>query len=137
MSLGNSGVGFNATSEYLSSALPWVTGSVTVADGVTQRFSFPKVTKYLKIRAQTSDLRVGFTENGIGVSGSNYFSVPAGTVETFDVRVCEVYVSGDGGASTMDMFAGLTLIPKRNGIPFLTGSTEQDTAPGSGWEGVG
>jgi len=135
MGLGNTGAGFGWTNEYLVSAMPWVTGSVAVADNVAQRINFPKVTKYIKISAVGSPLRIGFTANGI--TGSNYFRLPANTVETFDVRVSEIYVQGDGGAVTMDIFAGLTLIDKRDGIPYLTGSTANTNAPGSGWPGIG
>lgn len=133
MSLDQTGAGFGFVPAYQASALPWVTGSVAVTNASPTRISFPKVTKYIKVKATTNDLRIGFTENGL--AGNNYFTVTAGTTETFDVRVCEVYVQGSGGTSTMDMFAGLTLIGKKDGVPFLTGSN--GTGPGNAWQGVG
>lgn len=140
MSLNNTGAGFNWTNEYLSSALPWVTGSLSLSATTPTKLNFPRVTKYVKIRAQTGDVRLGFTVNG--VSGSNYFVVSAGDTQTFDIRVNELYVRGDSGAAVADVFAGLTLIHARDGIPFLTGSTTNttggsDVPPGAGWEGVG
>lgn len=132
MSIGNTGQGFNFVPAYQSAALPWVTGSVAVST-TPVKLSFDKVTKYVKIRAR-DQLRVGFTSNG--VLGSNYFTMPSGSVETFDVRVSEIYLYAPI-ATTVDVFAGLTLIDKRDGVPFLTGSTQPTNSPGSGWQGVG
>ena len=134
MSLGNTGEGFNWTNAYLSSAMPWVTGSVATSLSDATKFSFPKVTKYVKVLAQ-GDHRVGFTPNGI--TGSNFFTVLSGTTVEFNVRVSEIYVLAMGVVGTVDIFAGLTLIDK-TATSVLTSSTDEfSELPGSGWLGVG
>ena len=132
MSIGNTGQGFNFVPAYQSSALPWVSGSIVVHT-TPVKLTFEKVTKYVKIRAR-DELRVGFTSNG--VTNSNYYTVSSGSVETFDVRTSELYLYAPT-STTVDVFAGLTLIDKRDGVPFLTGSTTFTNSPGSGWQGVG
>lgn len=132
MGLANTGAGFWHTAEYQASALPWVSGSVE-ATTTPKKITFPKVTKYIKLRPDGAT-RLGFTANG--VAGSNYFTVASGTTETFDVRVRECYVMSEEGTSTFDMFVGLTLIDS-NSTSVLTGSTENQTIQGSGWIGVG
>jgi len=132
MSIGHTGQGFNFVPAYQSSALPWMTGSLAVSTSPV-KLSFPKVTKFVKIRAR-NELRVGFTTNGI--QGSNFYTIPSGSVETFDIRVSELYLYAPT-ATTVDVFAGLTLIDQRDGVPFLTGSLQPTNLPGSGWQGVG
>lgn len=133
MGLQTQSPGFGWTNEYLVSALPWVTGSLATTS-TPKKLSFPKVTKYIKVRAG-GHTRVGFTSNG--VSDSNYFVVPSGTIETFDVRVREMYVRADTDDGTVDVFAGLTIIDKNQTSP-LTGSSSGDFAQqGEGWQGVG
>lgn len=133
MSLGNTGDGFNNAGAYQASAMPWVSG--TIATSTTpQKIGFPKVTKYVKVRSGGVN-RIGFTFNG--VQGTNYFRMSSGTVETFDVRVKEMYIRADAGTGEVDIFAGLTLISDRE-TGFLTGSTAFSAqSPGSGWQGVG
>jgi len=132
MSQGNNGQGFGFVAAYQTSALPWVTGSVAVST-TPVKLSFNKVTKWVKVRAR-NEVRVGFTTNGI--TNSNYYTIPSGSIETFDIRVSEMYLYAPV-ATTVDVFAGLTLIDKRDGVPFLTGSIEFTNAPGNGWQGVG
>jgi hypothetical protein len=132
MSSGNNGQGFGHVPAYQSSGLPWMTGSLAV-DTTPRKISFPKVTKWIKVRAR-DQVRIGFTFNG--VTGSNYYTIPSGTVDTFDIRTCEVYFLAPT-ATTIDVFAGLTLIDKRDAPAFLTGSVDPSTAPGSNWQGVG
>jgi hypothetical protein len=135
MSMGNTGAGFGATAEYMTSALPWVSGSIVTSTSAPMRVNFPKVTKYIKVRADQANVRVGFTANGI--NGTNYFLVTSGTVETFDVRVKEVYLRAHAGTGLVDVFAGLTLIPERQ-MSLLTGSAAlTGSIAGAGWSGVG
>lgn len=136
MSLKHPPVGFSFVPAYDVSALPWVTGSVVTSGSIAQRIDFPKVTKYIKVSPTTTDLRVGFTENGL-LSTSHYFTVAAGTVVEFDVRVREMFVVTPGNAGTVDIFAGLTTIDA-NQMSYLTSSTTYTgSIMGAGWPGVG
>ncbi len=131
---GNNGAGFGHVPSYQSSAMPWVTGSVAVGITTPLKIKFPKVTKWIRVRAR-GEVRIGFTNNG--VTGSNYYTIPSGTVDTFDIRVLEAHFLAPAASTTIDIFAGLTLIDQRDGVPFLTGSVDPTTSPGSNWQGVG
>lgn len=137
MSLNNPGNGFGHVPAYQASALPWVTGSLAVPHTEPTVLRFPKVTKYIKVRAAggTADVKLGFSFNGI-TSGSNFYTIRKNTNIQFDLRVTEIYLLGSGSTASVDVFAGLTLIDKRDGAPYLTGSTDPG-GPGAGWEGVG
>ena len=112
--------GVNHVPEYLVSGAPWVTGSLAVGSGGAQRISFPNVTRFFLVRnTGANPCRVGFTESG--TEGDNFFSVNSGSTQQFDLRVRDVFIQGDGGATTIDLMGGLTAIPRRNYSP-LTGA---------------
>lgn len=101
--------GVSDVASYQVSAVPWVTGSVAVANTSATKLAFPSVTKYFDVKATTNDIRVGFTQ--VGVSGSSkYYTVTAGTEHRFDVRCKEAWFIADGGGATLDVHAGLTVI---------------------------
>ena len=113
--------GVNHVPEYLVSGAPWVTGSLTVT-GI-RKLEFPNVTRFFKVSNTGASLvSVGFTS--AGADGDHSFAVQTGTVEQFDLRVREIYLSGSGG--TVDVLGGLTVIPRRNYQP-LTGANPPPT----------
>lgn len=125
MPLDNPESGFGSVPEFMVSALPWTTSSYATTD--PQRWDLPKVSKSVKIvnLDGTDSLAVGWTRNG--VTGSNRFLIPAGSSETFDVRVKEIHIMAVSGSIEYSVHAGLTMIPSRF-MPPLSGSS---------WEGVG
>lgn len=125
----NSGQGPSFVPAFQVSALPWCTGSVEVTE-TPKRFRFPKLSKYVKVRAG-GNIRVGFTHDGI--NGSNHFLITSGTVQEFDLRVSEIYCRTSSGTGSVDVFAGLTTA---TGYGPLTSSTAGEGS-GFGWTGVG
>ncbi len=112
--------GVNHVPEYLVSGAPWVTGSLVVGDSSAQKIEFPNVTRFFVVRNTGGNpCRVGFTE--AGTEGEKFFSVNSGTTQQFDIRIRDVFLQGDGGATTIDMLGGLTSIPRKNYQP-LTGA---------------
>lgn len=128
--LNNPKPGYNALNEYQASALPWVTSSYA-AQGRTYGYNFDYVTKFVVIKNLTStsgsNLRVGFTKNG--VENSNYFLVAPSDQIDLEYRVNELYLRADGAYSVQySVAAGLTAIESRFAVP-ITGS--------NGYNGVG
>ena len=113
--------GVNHVPEYQVSGAPWVTGSLAV--GGVIKLEFPNVTRFFKVsNTGASAVSVGFTS--AGADGSHGFTVQTGTVEHFELRVREIYLSGSGG--TVDVLGGLTAIPRRHYYP-LTGANPPPT----------
>lgn len=106
--------GVNNTPEYQVSGVPWVTGSLAIAG--TVNVSFPNVSKFFVVKANSADVTVGFHPDGFATS--HFFTVVSGSSQTFDLRVVDIYLQGGG---TVDILAGLTAIPRRNYQP-LTGA---------------
>lgn len=126
-----------SAAEFQSSGLPWVTSSA--ASTGASRYDFPKVTRSINVRNTTTGsggfLKFGFTQNGVdNVTSSNYYTLPPGANEVFEVRVKEVWIAAMGGPCNFSMFAALTTVPSKE-MPILTGSVTGSTA--SGWIGVG
>lgn len=116
MAIGWSHSGVNHTPAYQVSGVPWVTGSLSV-DGVV-KIEFPAVTRFFTVHnTGGSNVAVGFTS--AGVDGSNFFTVDAGQVQSFDLRVRDIFISGT--TATVDVLGGLTTIPRRSMLAF-TGS---------------
>lgn len=116
--------GVNSVQAYQPPGVPWVTGSLTVT-GVT-KIEFPNVTKFFKINnTGGSDVAVGFT--AAGADGEYKYTIGNGTVQEFDLRVREIFLSGSGG--TVDVLGGLTAIPRRFYQP-LTGA---NPPPSGSW----
>lgn len=126
--------GLGSVPEYVVSSLPWVTAS-TATTATTLNYQFPKVTRYIQFSNHGTVgqlIRVGFTQNG--VEGTNSIKIDGTQTVRLDVRVKEIFVRSDGGASPAFSFlAGLTMIPSKF-MPTLTGSV---SSPHGSWEGVG
>lgn len=132
MPLGTPKAGFAAAGEFQSSALPYVTSSQApgAASGVLE-IHFPKVSRSITVtnrEASGTYLRVGFTRNGVGVSGSNYYLLNGGDTLAVELRVKSLFLAGDAGTANCSVLAGLTTIDAKD-MPLLSGS--------EGWEGVG
>lgn len=131
--------GPNNVLEYQASGLPYVTQSATPATpNVTSKVEFPFVTKFFFVKNDgPSPLQVGFTENG--VLGTNKMTIPLSGTFSGDIRVVDLYLYAGGTATSYEVVAGLTGIPRRS-FPRLTGSLDvysgsaQDT---HGYNGLG
>ena len=140
--------GANFVPAYQTSAIPFVTSSVTgecklAASTVAPvQVTFPYVTKFVTVNnTGTNDLRVAFTYSGSYAPAErttnntlldtnhsrNYFIIKeqeAGSMQTvtFDVRCKTIFFLADNtGTTDFSLFAGLTTIPFSN-FPVLTGS---------------
>lgn len=126
-----SGVSF--TAEFSSSALPWVTASVAPAAGSPTRFNFQRISRFITVAnldaTPTNTLSIGFTRNGI-ITGNNKFFIAGGQTLTFELRVKELYIQGEGGTPNFSLLAGLTNVD-HSSMGVLSGSG------GDGWSGVG
>jgi len=137
MGLGNPPSGYNTSSEFVPSGLPWViTGSTSTTAVI--KYTFPKVTKSIMLHNLESSsnkfLRIGFTENGVnGVGGNFYFIIDSGDIVTLDARVTEIFVRSDSSNTIpYSIYAALTTIDNIF-MPVLTGSIDGTTY----WQGVG
>lgn len=121
MSLDNPKPGPNSTSEYLVSAIPWVTSSLV--SGI-QRYSFPYVTSFFIVKnvasTTSSSIRCGFTQNGVSDLAGNYVIINQGSTFNTEFRVKELFVSASS-PTTVTVCAGLTRI-SANMFPFLSAS---------------
>jgi len=116
-------VGLNNVGSYQVSARPFASGNIAVAHAM--KVDFPMVTQYFEvINHGPGTIRVGFSQ--VGVSGSNYFSVPsasagagAGTSGIQRMKVSQLWLycgtagAGDGAVSSVDVVAGLTCIDRK------------------------
>jgi len=126
--------GMNWFTAYHVPGVPWVTGSVSISLNETKKMELSHICKYFSVRnLGASDLRVGFTLNG--VTGSNFMTVPTGTIMDFDLRVRDVYLLPEDGSTTFDFLAGLTNI-SRNAFPDISGSTSLQGTTGSNYQFV-
>lgn len=130
--LDNPKSGASFASEFSSSALPWVTASIAPASGSPTRFNFQRISRFITVAnhdaTPTNTLSVGFTRNGI--IGSNKFFIAGGQTMTFELRVKELYIQGEGGTPNFSVLAGLTNVDSSS-MGILSGSG------GTGWSGVG
>ena len=105
---------------YQMSASPWVTSS-QVALGSTVQLDFPNATRFLIVQntgATNTAIAVGFTQNGLKPSNSNYFIVSGTNSFSAEMRVDRLFLSGAFGATVpFTVIAGLTSINRRD---FLT-----------------
>lgn len=114
--------GVNSVQAYQPPGIPWVTGSLAVADGSAQRLEFPNVSRFFLIRnTGANPCKVGFTVAGTE-DNSKFFSVNSGSTQQFDLRVRDIFLQGDGGATTVDVLGGLTAIPRRYYQPLTGGN---------------
>jgi hypothetical protein len=115
--------GVNSVPEYQVAATPWVTGALAV-DG-PQKIALPSVSQYFIVsNTGGTAVNVGFTADGVSLT-SNFFTVAASSIQRFDTRVRDIFVSSSA-ATTLDIFAGLTSISTRHYLP-LTGANPAPT----------
>jgi hypothetical protein len=120
----NTGPGAGALSEYMISAIPWVTSS-QAPTGITQ-IDFLNVTSFFAVKnTSTNNINVAFTRNGF--STGNFFTVSPTEVFTADLRIKTLFLSSSA-TSSYQLIAGVTTIPASN-FPNLTGSNN----PSNGW----
>lgn len=119
--------GLNHVGAYQVSGAPFASGSIDCTGTAAVKVTFPYVTRWIKvINNDTSDVKVGFSENGL--AGTNYFTVNGTSgneqnqTETLELKVTELYLTGSGN---VDVVAGLTSINGR--------MTTTDT--GTSWSG--
>ena len=129
--------GFNSSSEFTISGLPWVITASTSGISVV-KYEFPKITKSITLHnletSANKKIRVGFTANGVnGVNGNYYFCYDSGDLVVLDVRVKEIYIRADSSNTIpYSLYASLTMIDDAQ-MPILTGSIDGQTY----WNGVG
>lgn len=106
---------------FQTSAIPFLTSSVSVTSGSVTEVSFYNITKFVTIKnTGSSTLRFGFSENG--VNGSNYASLAANESYVADFRVSSVFLTVTSGSTTVDVLAGLTSIPAPSEFDNFSGS---------------
>lgn len=133
MSLNNARPGLNYVPEYQVSGLPWaVSGSVTTTPIVHE---FPTVSSAITVvnnSANTTFLKVGFTQNG--VNGSSSFNLMGGgSPQRFECRARDLWLRAEAGTVNYSVFAELTTIERLH-MPILTDSSVTGSLA---WQGVG
>lgn len=127
------GIGYAA--EFQSSALPWVTSSTAPNAGSPIKFEFPKVTRFITVACLGSagqSMSFGFTQRGVAIS-NNKFVLSASQTVTIETRIKQLWLQGESGNPSYNIFAGLTNIDASN-MPVLTGTFDNGSP---GWSGVG
>jgi len=117
----------NFVSEYQQSVIPYVTSSVTTANGITS-VDFPYVTRWVVIsnhgpdtsRSAAQNMAFGFSVTGS--SGGNKFIVQAGqSTPRLEVKCTTLFFSGSTTAVPFSILAGLTNVPA-SALPALSAS---------------
>ena len=104
-------VGINHVPAYQVSGRPFASGAIDATNAV--KVEFPYLTRWVQVfNNGGADVKVGFSENG--VSGSNYFRVPAPAAADvaqsarLELKVSELWLYG---TNNVDIVAGLTTVP--------------------------
>lgn len=128
--------GPNSVGEYQISGLPFATGSLAVTNTTPTRVDFPYVTNHFHVRnLGANPVFIGFTANG--VAGTNRYTIPSGAnLQETRIRVKSLYLLGSGGATTVDILAGLTFVEPQL-FPTLTASMSASNNSQWGYPGVG
>lgn len=125
--------GYFNTNSFLSSGLPWLTGSTLLSsnfanNNAEMHIKFPRVARsFFIVNRSETDIRVHFNSvaDGNVISGHHYFSLTGDRDSvTFVQRVTEVYVSlaASGSNGSFELVAELTNIPASDMQITLTGS---------------
>lgn len=103
---------------YHPPGVPWISGSVAITGIV--KIEFPTVSKFFTINATRSTTAIGlaFTPEGAASTARKY--IITGSVNTFDLRVKDIFLSGSGGV--VDILGGLTADINRREYLTLTSS---------------
>lgn len=111
--------GLNNVGNYQISGIPFATGSLTapLTSSAPLVIEFPSVTQRIWIhnRSSTSDLRVGFSANGI-TTGTNYYVIDSDSgndtsvPQELRVRATKIYLVSNNGVvcTPIAIFAELT-----------------------------
>jgi len=108
--------GIGNVGSYQASAKPYISSSIIIpADTTPVEVKFPNITRFLTVKndsVDTSNIRVGFSYNGVMESPSaNFFILEDGENYSGDWRVRSVWIRRDGGSSvtaSATVIAGLT-----------------------------
>ena len=119
--------GINHVGAYQVSGRPFAKAAIDCRSAT--KVEFKGVSRWIYVQNQgATELKVGFSENGI--SGSNYFTVnpQSGTLGPVELKCSEVWVWAPGAAAAkVNVLAGVTLIaPERcsgSAGPSFSGST--------------
>lgn len=131
------GPGVWSTNSYLSSGIPYVTGSMLLTSSFSTssvtpnsqvRISFPYVTRAITvISRQAADIRIHFNSLADGQVENGHHYMTLSEIRdsiTLSVKTRELYISlaaASGGNGEFELFAELTNIPSKEMFP-LTGS---------------
>jgi len=127
--------GLNNVGSYQVSGRPFVSGAATAGNAAAIKFT--SVTRWVYVvNTKSTALRVGFSE--LGISGSNYFTVPANSESpVLEVKVSELWIYAPGEtAATADVVAGLTNIEPPS-VRFQASGSGYTGPSWSGSAGVG
>jgi hypothetical protein len=109
----NAGAGYNLTSEYQSSGLPFCSnGTANITTPV--KIEFPFVTKGITVfnHDVINSIKVGFTLDGI--NGSFYTQIDSRDKYHFDARVVCVYILSNVADVNYSIYAPLTSIARKH-----------------------
>ena len=81
--------GLGSVGSYQMGGIPYATASLTVpiSSSSPLKIQFPYVTKFVTINSTSGSFRVGFSQNGVSGSGTNYFVLSSGTSYTGEWRI--------------------------------------------------
>jgi len=111
--------GLSSVGSYQVSGIPFATSSdaIPALGTAPLQISFPYVTKNVTVHLlnKNKKLRVGFSQNGVTGSGTNYFVIdsnsPSDPITTFDVKCSSIFLLSDSAdILTGSVYAGLTSI---------------------------
>lgn len=117
-------MGANYAPAYEISGIPFVTGSVMVAES-TVELNFPSVTRSITVKNDTASttLCIAFSENGLKAANNNFFTLDGGESYTDELRCKTLFLSCSSGTPSWEVIAGLTGI-SRTQFPILSASND-------------
>jgi len=117
------GIGNQAA--YQVAAIPFITGSTTLAPGMEQKISFPAITRSITVVSKAAaDIDVHFNSSADGnvTGGLHFVTLAAKDSVTFNVKCKEIYISNsDATTGSYQLFAEITTI-QNSEMYILTGS---------------
>jgi hypothetical protein len=119
MSYNKRGIGY--VPAFQTSAIPFLTSSVSVSSSSVLELEFYNVTKFITVKNTGSQtLYFGFSE--AGVSGTNRGELATGSSYTADWRVSSLFLKASTSTTTVDVLAGLSSIPSPSEFDNWSGS---------------
>lgn len=100
--------GLGNVGSYQVAGTPYVTGNVD-ASHAEQALQFTRITNWIKIYNPSGSgdpLKVAFSSNGLKSAFSNYFTMPANTTLSFDIKATQLFLTG--GNAGVTVMAGMT-----------------------------